>query len=400
MAKLAILGFGTVGSGIYEVIRTNGESIKRKAGEEIEIKYIVDIRDFNDHLEKHLFTKDFNQVLNDPEVNVVAEVIGGIHPAYDFTKAALLAGKSVISSNKELVATHGAELLAIAKERGVKYFFEASVGGGIPIIMPLHQSMSANEIQEIKGILNGTTNYILTQMIKENKSFETALADAQAKGYAEADPAADVEGHDACRKIAILSSLVFGKHIDYKDIPTEGITKLTLADAEAAKKLGYVIKLIGSSKRQDGKVAARVAPMLVPVGHPLSGVDDVFNAVLVDGNATGEVMFYGRGAGKLPTASAVVSDIIDAVRHNVDNILWGPYQEGSMAEPDVQQYNYYIRVKGVTPNQAEEVFGKPKLVLVPENDEIVLITEMMSENELKEKLTNIQQAAQVIRVLA
>ncbi len=316
MAKIAILGFGTVGSGVYEVLTTNAEGIEKRAGQAIEPAYIVDIREFPGHPAEKLFTKNFEDILNDKEVTVVAEVIGGATVAYEFTKKALRAGKSVVTSNKELVATHGAELLKLAEENGVTYLFEASVGGGIPIIHPLHQCLTANEITEIFGILNGTTNYILTRMIKDGQSFEEALKKAQELGYAEANPAADVEGIDACRKIAILADLAFGKEMNPDKISTEGITKITSRDVAAAEKLGCVIKLIGYCRKEDDRVYARVSPMVVPCESALSGVDDVFNAILVRGNAIGDAMFYGKGAGKLPTASAVVADIIDAAQEN------------------------------------------------------------------------------------
>ena len=288
MAKVAIMGYGTVGSGVYEIIKSNAERVAQNAYEKIEIKYILDIRDFDDHEEKHLFTKDVNDIINDPEVDVVAEVMGGLHPAYEFTKSLLLAGKSVVTSNKELVATYGTELLGIAEEKNVNYLFEASVGGGIPIIRPMSRCLAANNITRIAGILNGTTNYILHQMITNKKSFETALSDAQAKGYAERNPAADIEGHDACRKIAILASLACGKAVDCERIMTEGITKITLDDVKCAEAAGGVIKLIGYADFADEKVYAHVAPMFIKNDNMLSGINDVFNGIMVTGDAVGD----------------------------------------------------------------------------------------------------------------
>ncbi|MBQ2670841.1 MAG: homoserine dehydrogenase, partial [Clostridia bacterium] len=326
MAKAAIMGYGTVGSGVYEIIKNNAEKLKKNAnGEPIETKYILDIRDFPDHKEKHLFTKDFNDILNDSEVSVVAEVMGGLHPAYEFTKSLLESGKSVVTSNKELVATYGTELLALAREKNVNYFFEASVGGGIPIIRPMHQCLTANNIIRIAGILNGTTNYILNQMIKNGQTFDAALKDAQAKGFAERNPAADIEGHDACRKIAILTSLASGLTVDYNDIETKGITDITLDDVNYAAQMDAVIKLIGFAEfQEDGKIYSIVSPMVVKNDSPLSGVDGVMNAIMVTGDCVGNVMFYGAGAGKLPTASAVVADVVDAVKHieRSKKIMW------------------------------------------------------------------------------
>ena len=319
MINIAILGFGTVGSGVYEVLKKDGGVIADRVGEEIRIKYIVEIRDFSDHPDAQLFTKDYNAVLADNSVSIVVEMMGGIEPAYRFTKDAILHGKSVVPSNKALVADQGAELFALARENGVFYRYEASVGGGIPVIRPMGTCLAANRITRIMGILNGTTNYILTQMIDEGKSFDVALSDAQKKGYAEADPTADVEGHDTCRKIAILASLIFGKNVDYTRISTEGITGVEPEDVEYAEALDSSIKLIGLARIGEDKVFARVSPMLIPNDSPLAGVKDVFNAVMVTGDNVGEVMLYGSGAGKLPTASAVVSDVIDIARGITEN---------------------------------------------------------------------------------
>ena len=397
MSKIAILGFGTVGSGVYEVVCTNAQSIARKAGSPIEVKYIVDIRDFPDHPQASLFTKDFADVLNDPEVDIVVEVIGGIQPAYTFTKSALEAGKSVVTSNKELVATHGHELLLTAKEHGVSYLFEASVGGGIPIIKPLNECLAANQIHEIAGILNGTTNYILTQMIKEGKDFSVALKDAQEKGYAEANPAADVDGIDACRKIAILTSLAFGKQVDSQAIHTEGISRLTLTDVSYADKLGYVIKLIGYGKKVGEQVLAYVAPMFVPKDHSLAIVNDVFNAILVNGNAIGDVMFYGRGAGKLPTASAVVADIIDIAKGTASNPYWTKADEGYLAPYHESRSRYFLRIPSSKQAQAQDRLKNTEFISLMEG-EVGALTETMSVTDLHQTITGLD-PIQVIRTL-
>ncbi len=347
MIQVAILGYGVVGSGVYEVIRKNEKSIAQKTGgKTISVKHILDLRDFPDHENPALFTKNYDDILNDPEIKVVVEVMGGLKPAYDYSKAALLAGKNVVTSNKELVAEHGTELMAIAKENSVNYLFEASVGGGIPIIRPLNQCLAANEIQEIYGILNGTTNYILTKMNAEGADFASALSEAQELGYAERNPEADVEGHDACRKIAILASLASGKYVSWKEVPTEGITKISRSDVAFAEKFGHVIKLIGAARiSAEGKVYARVSPMLIPKGHQLSEVNDVFNAILLKGDSIGDVMFYGRGAGKLPTASAVVADVIDAAKHiNINKIVtWKKAEENIMQNPAEASCRYFVR---------------------------------------------------------
>ena len=345
--KIAIMGFGVVGSGVGEIVSGSPESLKKRCGEEIEVAKILDLRDFPDS-KFDCFTKDFSDILNDDEIGVVAEVMGGTKPAYEFTKQLLQAGKHVVTSNKELVAKHGTELLKIAKENNVNYLFEASVGGGIPIIRPLYSSLISNELTEVMGILNGTTNYILTQMIKEGASFEDALRGAQENGYAEKDPTADVEGFDTCRKIAILSSLAFGKYVDSEDIPTEGITKITLEDVAYAEELGSVIKLVGMSNRAEDGVYARVCPVMLKKSNPLAGIDDVFIGILVKGDALGDVMFYGRGAGSLPTASAVVSDIMDAVKHKDKHIIlgWTEGEAGYLKDGSEQKFRYYVRLSG------------------------------------------------------
>ena len=313
MISIALLGFGCVGSGTAEVLTENKKLIEARLGCEYKIKYILDLREFPDSPFGDLVVHDFNTILNDPEVSVVAEMMGGSHPAYDFTKACLEAGKSVVTSNKEVVATFGVELCEIAAAHGVRYMFEASVGGGIPIIRPMMTDLASNKINKINGILNGTTNFILTAMRDDGKSFADALSEAQALGYAEANPAADVEGKDAARKTVILGAIATGKLVSPDAIRTEGITKIALDDVELAQALGYSIKLIGHAEEKDGKLLAFVSPMAVTESNPLARIDGVFNGILVNANMVGDVMFYGPGAGKLPTASAVVADIVDVI---------------------------------------------------------------------------------------
>ncbi|MBR3591415.1 MAG: homoserine dehydrogenase [Clostridia bacterium] len=316
MIYTAIMGHGVVGSGVAEIMLGHTDMINHKIKNEIDVKYILDLRDFNDLSYSDKFIKDFELIVNDDDIKIVVEVMGGINPAYDFVKRCLLAGKSVVTSNKELVAAKGAELLAIANEKNVNFLFEASVGGGIPILRPIAQCLSANEITEVKGILNGTTNYILNKMIVDNMDFDSALSLAQEMGFAEKNPAADIEGHDACRKICILAALAFGKHVYPEQVSTDGITNITLTDVEYADSFDCAIKLIGSAKKlENGKIAASVKPMLVSHSNILSDVDGVFNAIMVTGDSVGDVMFYGKGAGKMATASAVVADIMDCAKH-------------------------------------------------------------------------------------
>lgn len=402
MAKVAIMGYGTVGSGVYDIIKTNSDKLSRSAnGESVDIKYILDIRDFDDHPEKELFTKEFNDILNDDEVSVVAEVMGGLHPAYEFTKSLLEAGKSVVTSNKELVATYGTELLEIARGKNVNYFFEASVGGGIPIIRPMHQCLTANNILKIAGILNGTTNYILDQMIRKGKTFETALKDAQNNGFAERNPAADIEGHDACRKIAILASLASGKMIDYNDIDTEGITNITLDDVKYAAAMDSVIKLIGYAQfDEDGKVYSIVSPMVIKNSSPLAGVDGVFNAIMVTGDCVGDVMFYGKGAGKLPTASAVVADVVDAVKHSdrSKKIFWEKPTENIMADNDSKKFAYFVRTTDSAEN-VQKIFGKCEFVDNIIDNESAFVTSPLTKSEVEEKLAKLSDVVANIRVM-
>ena len=402
MVNVAILGFGVVGSGVAEVLATNGPHIDKKVDDLIRLKYILDVRDFPDSPFADKVIHDFSIIENDPEVNIVVETIGGAKVALDFTRRALAAGKSVVTSNKELVAEHGCELLKLAQEKGVSYLFEASVGGGIPIIRPLNQCLAANEIEEIAGILNGTTNYILTRMIRAGLSFDAALKEAQQNGYAEQDPTADIEGHDACRKICILSSLSFGRHVYPKQVPTEGITGVTLADVAYADACGKKIKLLGRAiRRPDGKVCAFVAPHLVDVENPLAGVEDVFNAIAVRGNAIGDVMFYGRGAGKLPTASAVVADVIDAARHKdaKKRMVWAEGGDDVTVPPTDLESVWYVRVEG-TLEAVKAAF--PACALLPRagapENEFAFLTPSITRSALDGQLAGLKPCT-VFRVL-
>ncbi len=360
MANIALLGHGVVGSGVAEVLLKNKQSLEAKLGEEIHLAHILDLREF-DVPYKQRFTKDFDVILNDKSVDIVVEVMGGLNPAYDFVKASLVNGKSVVTSNKELVASKGAELLHLARENNVNFLFEASVGGGIPIIRPMHQCLAANEIKEVAGILNGTTNFILTKMIREQTSFVDALSLAQSLGYAERDPSADVDGHDACRKICILASLAYGKHVYPAQVKTEGITAITLADVAYAESAGCVIKLIGRCKKlENGKLEIMVSPALLPRESQLGGVDDVFNGILVRGDATGDVVFYGKGAGKLPTASAVVADIIDEIKHKdtIRTLYWEDGEDSYVQDSADYRTRLYLCLKADDQGAALAAAGK------------------------------------------
>ena len=387
MAKICIVGFGCIGSGTYEIIRKNARSIERKSGEETDIKYIEDIRDFSSHMESRLFTDDFDKVLNDDEVSVVVETIGGIEPAYSYTKAALERGKSVVTSNKELVAIKGDELFKIAADHGVKYLYEASVGGGIPIIRPILTSLGSSEIDEISGILNGTTNYILTEMFKNGRSFGDALKEAQRLGYAERNPSADVDGFDTGKKISILSSMVIGKKVNHEDVHTVGITAISSDDTKYAEHLGYSIKLIGRFKSTDDGYEVFVEPMLVKNGSPLASVEDVFNGIFVKGDMVGEAMFYGRGAGKLPTASAVVADVIEAVRGAKDEpvIPWTPCDKKIIKDYDDVKASFLVRTADT--DSARAVFGTDAVRI--KDGECAFVTDTMSVCELDEKLAGL-----------
>ncbi len=384
MTKIAIMGHGVVGSGVAEVILQNHENISARAGQDLEIKYILDLRDFDNLPYSDKFIKDFNLIANDEETSIVAEVMGGIEPAYSYVKTCLEKGKSVVTSNKELVAAKGAELLKIAREKGVNFFFEASVGGGIPIIRPLHSCLAANKITEIAGILNGTTNFILTKMIHEKMDFDAALKMAQELGYAERNPDADVKGHDACRKICILASLAFGRHVYPESVYTEGITEISLADVETAGKLGYVIKLIGRAKEENSRVSIMVSPALISKDSQLAGIDDVFNGILVRGNAIGDVVFYGRGAGKLPTASAVVADIIDAAKSetNVRSLYWNDDSTDFVEPFENISSSFMLRLKGSV-EAYKSVVSDTGTVLLGNDNEFAVITSQITESEIK-----------------
>lgn len=384
MKKVSVLGYGTVGSGVVEILRKNADLIEKRTGEKIQVKSVLDLRDFPGDPVQDIIVHDFEEIKNDSEVQIVVETMGGLHPAYEFVKASLESKKSVCTSNKALVAAYGPELLKLAEEKNVNFLFEASVGGGIPIIRPLKVSLAPDEILEISGILNGTTNYILTEMTEKGSDFDSVLKDAREKGYAEKDPTADVEGYDACRKIAILTSLAYGKQLDFEDIYTEGITKITDRDIQYAKKLGAKIKIFGSSKKVGDKVSAMVAPKLIPSSHPLYSVDGVFNAILVKGNMVGDVMFYGQGAGKLATASAVVSDVIDEAKHFNINVktLWDSEKLVLMPTEEVS-FRYFVRIHGKKETaavQAERAFGKVTPVDVGFEDEYGFVTDEMTES--------------------
>lgn len=390
--KVAIMGYGTVGSGVAEVIDTHEDVIsKRSGGIELEIAKILDLRDFPGDAHEQELTKDFNEILNDPEIKVVAETMGGINPAYDFTMKLLKAGKSVVTSNKELVAQKGLELLETAKESGTNYLFEASVGGGIPIIRPMSQCLAANHIEGIAGILNGTTNFILTKMIEDDMSFEDALKLAQKNGYAEKDPTADIEGHDACRKVCILASLAFGKHVYPSQVETEGISNITLEDVSYIHSANGVIKLLGQIKYIDeNNIAAFVSPAVVYNGSQLASVHDVFNAILVRGDAVGDVCFYGRGAGKLPTASAVVADMVDCAKH-IDRrkvFGWGPGEEDYVVDYKTQlEMPFYVRAK-LSETEVMSMFNDVKFLSRKgqPSDEVAFITDSMTQAKLYEIL--------------
>ncbi len=387
MINIAVMGYGTVGSGVVEVVNTNGARINQRIGDELNIKYVLDLKDFPGNPVQEKIIHDFETIIQDDDVQIVVEVMGGIEPAYTFVKRCLQAGKSVATSNKALVAKHGAELLSIAKENEINFLFEASVGGGIPIIRPLNSSLTADEIEEITGILNGTTNYMLTKMFYEGADYDTVLREAQANGYAERNPEADVEGYDACRKIAILSSLISGQQVDFEDIYCEGITKITVEDMMYARKMGGTIKLLASSKRYAGnRLHAIVAPCIIFPDHPLYNVNGVFNSIFVHGNVLGDAMFYGSGAGKLPTASAVVADVVDAAKHLNRNIMTMWKQDKLHLENKADsRRRFFVRMKG----DAEEMtsalkdsFGEIEMIRIPElKEEFGFVTPVMTEGD-------------------
>ena len=382
--KIAVMGYGTIGSGVVEVLRINKEKIAKRAGEPVEVKYILDLREFPGDPMEDAIVHDYQTIANDPEIGIVVETMGGVEPAYTFVKVMLEAGKQVTTSNKNLVAAKGAELIKIAREHGVNFQFEASVGGGIPIIRPLNKCLTADEIEEITGILNGTTNYMLTKMTDEGADFDEVLKDAQAKGYAEKDPTADIEGHDPCRKIAILTSLVAGKQIDFEDIHCEGITKITAVDIKYAKAMNRSIKLLASSKKVGDSYSCLVAPYMLKSTHPLCGVNGVFNGIFVRGNVLGDAMFYGSGAGKLPTASAVVADVVDMVKHQHTNI----YIDWSQEKLEIVDYKdsvnaFFVRTSS-DKAAVEAAFGNVEYVENVEAGEIGFVTGEMTEAEFEE----------------
>ncbi|MDO4312416.1 MAG: homoserine dehydrogenase [Eubacteriales bacterium] len=390
MVKIAVLGYGTVGSGVVEVIRTNQEVINQRLGEILQIKYVLDLRDFPGDPVQDIITHDFEDVVNDEEVKIVVEVMGGIEPAYTFVKRSLMAGKSVATSNKALVAKHGAELLRIAGEQNVNFLFEASVGGGIPILRPLHSSLTGDVIEEIMGILNGTTNYMMTKMFYEGANYDEVLKEAQDNGFAERNPEADVEGYDACRKIAILSSIISGRQVDFEDIYCEGITKITVEDMQYAKAMGKTVKLLATCKRDGDSLSAMVCPCLLSQEHPLYSVNGVFNSVFVHGNMLGDAMFYGSGAGKLPTASAVVGDVVEAAK-NLNRNLGNGWSEEKLVlkKKDDVTHRFFVRMKGDREALQEKLgadFGMLQYVVVPEIDgEFGFVTECMPEGEYQKK---------------
>lgn len=403
MINVAVLGYGVVGSGVVEVIGRNNGEVSRKAGEEVRVKYILDLRDFPGDPYEDRIIHDFDTILEDPEISIVCEVMGGTGAAYQFTRKLLEAGKSVCTSNKELVAKHGAEFLELAAARHCNYMFEASVGGGIPIIRSVNTALTAERIEAVTAILNGTTNYILTKMADEGMDYEQALRQAQELGYAERNPEADVEGYDACRKLAILSSLITGRNVNAEEIYTEGITRITGADFEYAGLGRMVMKQLATGKMQeDGSVLAMVAPFLIPVGHPLATVNDVFNAVLVTGNMLGDVIFYGRGAGKLPTASAVVADVIDCAKHQGKNVIciWDK-EAAQVADVKDIRRRFFIRVEKQAYETTESIFaGGESLVLSDEREDFGFLTPAMKEKEFEEKCAKLGNAVlSKIRVL-
>ena len=391
MISVAIMGHGTVGSGVAEILTTHKKKLFKAVGEELYVKHILDLREFPDSPLADRFTKNFEDIVNDIEVRVVVEVMGGTNPAYDFVKRCLQAGKSVVTSNKELVAKHGAELIAVAKENNANFLFEASVGGGIPIIRPLSQCLVANEVDEIAGILNGTTNFIFGKMINDNMDFSDALKLAQDLGYAARNPEADIEGHDACRKICILASLAFGKHIYPDNVYTKGISEITLDDVKYADSLNYVIKLIGDVKKtEDGKLDIMVAPMLLSKDCILSDINDVFNGILVKGDCTGDVMFYGKGAGKLPTASAVVADVVDCAKHLKarKRIFWTDSDGSQVASYKDSKTAMYIRVAGKG-EMAQSLFPDSEIMKADGNT--VLMTQEYKFGEIEEKIAKLNE---------
>ncbi len=400
MIKAAIMGYGTIGSGVLEVLQINQSSIAKRVGDGIEVKYILDLRDFPGEPIQDKIVHDYKTIAEDEEVKIVVETMGGVEPAYTFVKTMLEAGKHVTTSNKALVAAKGAELIALAKEKNVNFMFEASVGGGIPIIRPLNSCLTADEIEEITGIVNGTTNYMMTKMSEEGSEFADVLKDAQEKGYAEKDPTADIEGYDACRKIAILTSLVCGQQVDFEDIHTEGITKITATDIKYAKAMGRAIKLLASSKKTEGGYVAMVAPYLLPKTHPLYSVNDVFNAIFVHGNVLGDAMFYGSGAGKLPTASAVVADVVEMAK-NLDKNIPVEWSSKKLELVDYKKSSsqFFVRTEGTDQAAVEKVFGTVSYVEAEGvTGELGFVTGTMTEAEFEKKMEEFKAVKGFIRM--
>ena len=403
MISIAVLGYGTVGSGVVEVLEKNKDVINQRAGDEISVKYVLDLRDFPGDPIQEKIVHDIDVIINDPEVQIVVEVMGGVEPAYTFVKRCLEAGKSVATSNKALVAKHGATLLSIAREREINFLFEASVGGGIPIIRALNSSLTADRIEEITGILNGTTNYMLTKMFYEGAQYDEVLKEAQDNGFAERNPEADVEGYDACRKIAILSSLISGHQVDFEDIYTEGITQITKEDMMYAKEMKMTIKLLASSKRDGDHLHAIVAPALLGNEHPLYSVNGVFNAVFVNGNMLGDAMFYGSGAGKLPTASAVVADVVDEAKHLHRNIMtmWKNEKLELLPIEDTEK-RFFVRISGdekMRREETEAAFGAVTFVRAEGlENEFGIITEVMTEGAYRKIAEKFEGNLHMIRV--
>ena len=398
MIKIAVMGYGTIGSGVVQVIETNQDSICRKIGECIEVKYILDLRDFEGDPMQSRVVHDYKTIAEDPEVAIVVESMGGVEPAYTFVKAMLEAGKSVTTSNKALVAAHGADLIAAAKNKNVNFMFEASVGGGIPIIRALNSCLTADRIEEISGIVNGTTNYMMTKMAEEGCDFEEVLKEAQEKGYAEKDPTADIEGHDAGRKIAILTSLIAGQQVDFEDVYTEGISSITATDILYAKKMDRVIKLLATSRQVADTYTVMVAPFLLPKEHPLYTVNGVFNAVFVRGNMLGDAMFYGSGAGSLPTASAVVADVVELAKHIGKHIEleWRP-EKLEIADYRQQSTRFFVRTNAEKP-EIERIFDTVQYINVPEAaGEIGFVTSEMKEEDYEKKAAQLGSVIQMIR---
>lgn len=395
--KVAIMGFGTIGSGVYKVLTTNEDVIAKRVGEKLEVKYVLDRREFPGEPWEKLVVGDYNIIANDPDVDIVVETMGGVEPAYTFVKAMLEAGKHVTTSNKALVADKGADLIKTARDNNVNFLFEASVGGGIPIIRPILECLTGDVIEEISGIVNGTTNFILTKMTEEGSEFDVVLKEAQNLGYAEKDPTADIEGHDAQRKIAILTSLVCGQQVEYTDIPTEGISHITANDIKYAKKINRNIKLLATSTAVGDTYVARVAPYLLAPEHPLFAVNDVFNAIFVHGNMLGDGMFYGSGAGSLPTASAVVGDIVEMAKHKNMNIpLEWKSEKKELADSSVVKSAFFVRTKS-DKDTVKSAFGNVEFVEGVVDGEIGFTTEVMTEAEYESKASTLD-VVKMIRV--